>query len=80
MISARWSPIFHIWRIFNIYKFTNLNFALNIDGEIFRATARVVRIFDLPGGIQLAVVFESIPVRAQEALSELTLRIQDALI
>jgi len=53
---------------------------IELEGAVFRATARVVRVFDLEDGVQLAVVFEEIAAGAQEALSELTLRLQDALI
>ncbi len=46
----------------------------------WRCTARVVRIFDEVEGMSAAIEFVSIPDAAQEALSGLTLRMQEALL
>jgi hypothetical protein len=52
----------------------------------WRCTARVVRTFDAPpdgvpnGSRSLAVSFEVIPTEAEEALTEMTLAIQDAML
>lgn len=53
--------------------------------EKWRCTARVVRVFDQtvdspPGTRSVAVVFETLPQSAHEALSALTLKIQDSLL
>ncbi len=51
-------------------------------GSIWRATGRVVRTFDATGDRppSAAVAFESLPPAARDALSELTLQIQETLL
>jgi hypothetical protein len=54
------------------------------DSRSWRATGTVVRVFDVPDGssasCSAAVSFETLPVDARDALSELTLKIQDSLL
>ena len=50
----------------------------------WRATGTVVRVFEVPAGsaaaCSVAVSFEALPSEAREALSDLTLKIQDSLL
>ena len=53
-------------------------------GPVWRTSARVVRVFevarDSTAVCSVAVSFESLPDEAQDALSELTLQIQETLL
>jgi len=63
-----------------------LNITLQIGGadESWRVTGRVVRVFevpvDSPAACSVAVSFEHLPTDALDALSDLTLQIQDSLL
>ena len=54
------------------------------DGPIWRSSARVVRVFDVASDsdavCSVAVSFETLPTEARDALSELTLQIQETLL
>jgi len=54
------------------------------DSPTWRATGRVVRVFDVPqdspAACSAAISFESLPIEARDALSDLTLKIQDTLL
>ena len=54
------------------------------DSPEWRATGTVVRVFEVPAGsaasCSVAVSFEALPIDAREALSDLTLQIQDSLL